>query len=387
MRTSARAAWDLRPNALSLRLAERRRAGGEILDLSESNPTRAGIDYPAEEIREALSDGRVLAYEPAPLGLPEARAAVAAYYAGRGHGVSPERILLTASTSEAYSYLFKLLCDPGDRVLVPAPSYPLFEFLATLEGVRPEPYPLRYADGWEIDLERLRALATSETRAIIVVSPNNPTGSFLKHRELAALREIAASSGAALIADEVFGDYAFGTDPERVATLAEEEEMLSFALSGLSKVAGLPQIKAGWVVVSGPRAEAALSRLELIADTFLSVSTPAQVALPRLLSAGARIREGIRRRLAENDAVLRAALSRGSACSRLAVEGGWYATLRLPRTRAEEEWVLSLLGDRGVLVHPGHFFDFPAEPYVVLSLLTAPPVFREGVARLVDLVG
>ncbi len=363
---SSRLQWDARPNRLAIALQARRAARAEVLDLTESNPTRAGFVYPAEEILAALADPRSLAYEPAPAGLPEAREAVA-----RHHGVAPERVLLTASTSESYSYLFKLLANPGDEVLTPRPSYPLFDYLAALESVRVAHYPLEYHGAWSVDLDALERAVTGRTRAVIVVNPNNPTGSFLKRHEMERLARL----GLPIVTDEVFADYSFGR--ERACSLAGVEG--AFTLSGLSKVAGLPQIKAGWIIAPPP----AIERLELIADTYLSISTPVQHALPRLLAAGAAVREQIGRRVREHLDWLRAAIRAAPACELLDVEGGWYATLRVPRTRGEEEWCLELL-DRGVLVQPGFFYDFEREAFLVISLLTRPEIFREGVSRLIE---
>jgi alanine-synthesizing transaminase len=384
MRFSRRASWDLRPNRLAQLLEARRLSGEPILDLTESNPTRADLPYPAAQILEALAQRRVLCDAPAAQGLPVAREAIAAYYTSRGYPVDPARVFCTASTSEAYSFAFKLLCDPGDEILVPSPSYPLFEFLAALESVRPVPYPLVYHDGWEIDLAALRDAVSPATRILVVVNPNNPTGSFLKKKELATLREIGLRHGLTLVSDEVFGDYAFGPDPERVQTLATEEAVSCLSLSGLSKVVGLPQVKLGWVVVSGPDAAAVCERLEVVADTYLSVSTTAQLGAPALLALRPRLGRAIAERIGENWRCLPEILGARTPCSVLRCEGGWYATLQLPRTRSEEEWVLGLLETQGVLVHPGHFFDFPGEPYAVLSLLTAPATWRQGVARLGD---
>jgi hypothetical protein len=379
---SARLPWDLPPNRLSQALARRNSAGAEVLDLAESNPTRAGFSYPAEEILAALPDARSLLYEPAPAGLLSAREAVAAYYAARGCAVAPDRILLTASTSEAYACLFKLLADPGDEVLVPRPSYPLFEFLAQLESLRVAQYPLAYAEGWSLDAEALARAASARTRAILVVNPNNPTGSFLKRRELERLTTLCAERNLALICDEVFADYALGPDPERVVPLAGFEGALTFCLSGLSKIAGLPQLKLGWIVASGPQAVPAVERLELIADTYLSVGTPVQHALPRLLEAAPILQRQITQRVQSNLDFLAAQVRRQPAAELLEVEGGWYATLRVPQTRSEEEWALELLERDGVLIQPGFFYDFEAEAFLVLSLLTPPAIFREGVARL-----
>jgi aspartate/methionine/tyrosine aminotransferase len=388
---SARFHWDLRPNRLTQAIAAKRAAGARILDLTESNPTHAGLHYPGEIVRALEGDG-MLAYEPAPAGMPAAREAVSAYYAARGHTVPVERILLTASTSEAYAYLFKLLTNAGDEVLVPRPSYPLFEFLADMESAAVRQYRLEYHGGWSIDLHAVERALTPRTRAIVLVNPNNPTGSYVKRGELSALTALCARRGVALISDEVFADYAFTEDADRVATLATPlvtppagvEECLTFSLSGLSKVAGLPQMKLGWMVVNGPavlRAEA-WEKLEWIADTYLSVSTPVQCAAARLLAAGEEVQRQIRRRTAENLASARGALA-GSPANILAVEGGWYITLQVPRVKGEEEWTLTLLEQADVLVQPGYFYDFEAEAYLVVSLLTAPEIFREGITRLV----
>jgi aspartate/methionine/tyrosine aminotransferase len=384
---SSRFHWDLRPNRIARALEERRRAGARILDLTESNPTRAGMEYPPE-IWRAFEDPRLLVYEPAPAGSLAAREAVAAYYAARGQRVGPERILLTASTSEAYAYLFKLLTDPGDNVLVPRPSYPLFEFLANMESIEVRQYPLAYHGGWSIDLGALAATANEGTRAVVVVNPNNPTGSYVKRGELAALTGLCAERGMALISDEVFADYALAPDAERVPTLAGVEDCLAFSTSGLSKVAGLPQMKLGWIVAGGPaglRADA-VERLEWIADTYLSVGAPVQCAAPRLLAAGEDVQRRIRRRTAANLARARETLA-GSAANTLEVEGGWYVTVQAPRVRREEEWALELLVRDGVLVQPGYFYDFESEAYLVLSLLTEPEIFVEGIARVRRAVG
>jgi aspartate/methionine/tyrosine aminotransferase len=366
---SSRFHWDLRPNRLTELLRAKRAAGAGVLDLTESNPTHAGLEY-NREIVAALADARALRYDPAPAGMPEARDAVARYYAARGHAVAPDRILLTASTSEAYAFLFKLLCDPGDEVLVPRPSYPLFEFLADMENVSVRQYPLRYHGEWSIDREALQQAITDRTRAVIVVSPNNPTGSYLKRDELEFLRGLNLP----LISDEVFADYAFAADATRVTTLAGE----GFAMSGLSKVAGLPQMKLGWIVVPGVEA---MERLEWIADTYLSVSTPVQCAAAALLEAGELVQRQIRERCALNLALLRETLA-GSAADVLHVEGGWCAPIKMPRIRSEEEWTLELLSNENVLLQPGFFYDFESEAFLVASLLTPPDVFEKGIRRL-----
>lgn len=378
---SSRLNWSLPQNRLSALLAEKCRAGGLILDLTESNPTRAGFDYPQGEILASLSDPVAMRYDPTPCGLLTAREAVAGYYLQRGLAIQPERVLLTASTSEAYAYLFKLLANPGDEILAPRPSYPLFEFLAGLESVAIRQYPLRYDGVWHIDFDALERSITARTRAIVVVNPNNPTGSFLKLAELQSLEALAVKHRLAILSDEVFRDYALGDDPQRVSTLAGESEAMTFSMSGLSKIGGLPQMKAGWIVCSGPESVVAQQALELIADTYLSVSAPVQVALPRLLELSSSVLDQIRQRTAANFAHLRDAV-RNSAASVLRVEGGWYAVLQVPRTRSEEEWVLRLLGESDVLVQPGFFYDFESEAFLVLSLLTEPATFREGLVRL-----
>jgi aspartate/methionine/tyrosine aminotransferase len=381
---SSRFHWDFRTNRLTLALEAMRRDGARILDLTESNPTRAGFEYPPEIVR-AFDDPRMLVYEPSPAGAAEARQAVASYYAARGERVETERILLTASTSEAYAWLFKLLCDAGDHVLVPRPSYPLFEFLANLESVEVRPYPLVYHGGWSIDLDSLAAAVSQRTRAVVLVNPNNPTGSYVKRAELETLSRLCAQRRVALISDEVFSDYALGEAPdeERVGTLVGVEECLAFSMSGLSKVAGLPQMKLGWTVASGPaklRAEA-MEKLEWIADTYLSVSTPVACAAAKLLASGVLVQRQIRERTAGNLAVAREALA-GSAAGILAVEGGWYITVRMPRIRGEEDWAIQLLTQESVLTQPGFFYDFESEAFLIVSLLTMPEVFREGIARL-----
>jgi aspartate/methionine/tyrosine aminotransferase len=381
---SSRLHWDLQPNRIAVALAAKRAAGSEILDLTESNPTRAGFDYPGEEILAALHDEHALIYEPAPAGLQAAREAISRHYAARGLSMEPARIVISASTSESYAWLFKLLADAGDHVLVPRPSYPLFEFLAQLESVCVDGYPLVYHDGWQIDFEALERAVTRQTRAIVLVNPNNPTGSFLKRHELARLIALCGERELAIVSDEVFADYAFAPDPARVSSLTGVNEVLTFCLSGLSKIAGLPQMKLGWTAIGGPadlRAQAA-EGLELIADTYLSASTPVQHALPRLLAAGAGVRQQIIERVRGNLECLRSMVGTGSSGELLKVEGGWCATLRVPRTRTEEEWCLDLLEHDSTLVQPGFFYDFDSEAFLIVSLLTERGKFREGVRRL-----
>jgi len=379
---SSRFHWDFHPNRLTQALAAKRAAGARVLDLTESNPTHAGLEFPAQILTAFAGEG-ILAYEPSPAGSPAAREAVSAYYGARGYRVTPDRILLTASTSEAYSYLFKLLATPGDEVLVPRPSYPLFEFLATMESVVVRPYTLVYHGGWAIDLHALEGAVSERTRAIVLVNPNNPTGSYVKGGELDALVRLCRRREIALISDEVFSDYALSNDAHRVTTLSGVEECLAFSMSGLSKVAGLPQMKLGWIVAGGPpvlRREA-MEKLEWIADTYLSVSTPVQCAAAQLLDAGEQVQRQIRQRCAANLAFARESLE-GSSANLLRVEGGWYVTLQVPRVRSEEEWTLELLDRADVLVQPGFFYDFESEAFLVVSLLTEEEIFKEGVKRL-----
>ena len=378
---SSRLNWAPHPNRLAELRAQKEAQGAQVLDLTESNPTRVGLEYPQQEILAALSASQTLRYRPLPRGLDTAREAVADYYRERGTDIGPERIVLTASTSEGYAYLFKLLANPGDEILAPRPSYPLFEFLAGLESVHVRQYPLRYDGVWHIDFDALEQAITPRTRGIVVVNPNNPTGSFLKRAELERLDALAAGRGLALLSDEVFRDYAFFEEAERASTLAGDRRAMAFSMSGLSKIAGLPQMKLGWIVVSGPNRGPALEALDLIADTYLSVSTPVQVALPALLALSGGILEQIRERTVSNLALLRESI-RGSAATLLRTEGGWYAVLQVPRTRTEEEWALKLLNDCNVLIQPGFFFDFESEAFLVLSLLPEPPIFAEGLKRL-----
>lgn len=370
---SSRIAWSDPPNRLTQTLEARRAAGLEVLDLSESNPTAAGLAYPPD-LLAALADPRAMRYEPEARGLAGARRVLAETF-GLG-----DQILLTASTSEAYALLFKLLCDPGGEVLVPRPSYPLFDYLAQLESVAAKQYPLFYDHGWHADVAAMGAAVTPRTRAIVVVNPNNPTGSFVKQAELQAMVELAARHDLALISDEVFAAYPLDPPPDAVRTLHQCGAPLAFCLGGLSKYAALPQLKLGWIAASGERAAAAMARLEWIADTYLSVGSAVQWALASLLKGTEGVRDQIRARTRDNLALLQSAV-RGSAMQVLPVEAGWYATLRAPHTRSEEEWILRLL-DRGVWCQPGFFFDFESPAYLVISLLTEPAVFRDGVRRI-----
>jgi len=380
---SRRVPPDADANAVTHLLGELRAAGISIVDMTESNPTRCGIPYPAA-ILDSLSDPRALHYDPHPFGLPAARAAVAADQQRRRVSVDPAHVVLTASTSEAYGWLFKLLCDPGAAVLVPQPSYPLFEHLTALEGITAHPYALEYHGGWTIDMSSIRR-APATVRALLVVSPNNPTGSFVRAAELTELAAICRSRGWALIADEVFADYPLET-ASPVTDIAVRSDVLAFTLGGLSKTVGLPQLKLGWCIVGGLPAErdAALRALELIADSYLSVATPVQVAAADLLREGAAIRTAIQGRIGKNLKALRSAAARHPACEVLTVEGGWSAVIRVPSTGSEEDLVLNLLRRERILVHPGYFFDFAREAYVVVSLLPEVDVFEEASARLLQ---
>lgn len=378
--------WKLAPNRLTQTLQRRRAAGAEILDLTESNPTRCGLRYEESQILSALAQPESLQYQPDPKGLRSAREAVAAYYADRGavgtNGIDPDHILLTTSTSEGYSFVFRLLCDPGDEVLVPAPSYPLFELLADVQDVKLVPYPLFYDHGWHLDRHSLRTAITERTRTVLVVHPNNPTGSYVKPGEAEALSRLCREHELALVSDEVFLDYAHAGPP--CPSFAGSTGALTFTLSGLSKISALPQMKVAWIVISGPRelAAGARERLEMIADTYLSLSTPLQLAMPRLLEQRHSISRQLLQRIASNLAELDSQLVRQKDCQRLQIEGGWYAVLRVPVTRSDEELAVELLERESVLIHPGHFYDFPGDGYLVLSLITPADTFSEGVTRL-----
>ena len=387
---SKRFKWSLESNRFARVIEAKKKSGARILDLTESNPTRAGFDYPVEEILGALAQTPAMLYEPAPRGLLLAREAVAGYYAERGFNVDPERIHLTASTSEAYSYLFKLLADQGQSVLVPQPSYPLFEFLAALEGVELHPYELSYAHpaGWRIDFDSVEKAIDANTRAIILVSPNNPTGSFVKLGEVERLNAICARHNLALIADEVFGDYGFRDDESRAGSLVSNNSVLTFVMSGFSKILALPQMKLGWIVTNGPAdlRDEAVERLDFIADTFLSVGAPVQHAAPSWLRLRRELQNQILDRARGNLNWL-GNVTEGAPLRLLNVEGGWCATLELPRYFTEEEWALALLEKDDVLAHPGYFYDFPREAFLVLSLLPRAEIFREAVNRILARVG
>src|SRR6266851_1302335 len=372
--------WNLTPNRLSQALAAHRAAGKPLLDLTISNPTECGFSYDGPGILEALSNPAAL-YEPNAKGLEPARRAVAAYYAARDDDVSPEDIFLTTSTSEAYSYVFRSLCNPGDELLIPEPSYPLFNFLAEIQDVKLVRYPLLYDHGWQSDFHSLEQAITPRTRGVIVVHPNNPTGHFTRRAEMSKLNAICSAREIAIIADEVFLD--FSLEENRSESFAANQGALTFTLSGLSKISGLPQMKAAWVVVSGPQEwkREALARLEVIADTYLSMNAPVQLALPTLLEQRHAFQKQLMSRVRRNLAELDRQLVGQKACTRLTVEGGWYALLRVPATRSDEDLAIELLTTKGVYVHPGHFYDFPSDGYLVLSLITAEADFSRGLAE------
>jgi alanine-synthesizing transaminase len=374
-------------NRLAVALDRRRANGDPITDLTLSNPTRAGLTYPPGMLAPLAQD-RALCYEPEPFGLLSARQAVSDDFARRGVAVPVNRTVLTASTSEAYSLLLKLLCDPGDAVLAPRPSYPLVEYLTDLDGVSLEHYRLEFHGRWELDLEDLREKAGSgRMRAIIMINPNNPTGSVVTDAELDAVASIARDHDLALISDEVFADYPIsGAVP---ASALRQEKALTFALGGLSKSAGLPQVKLGWIAISGPDrvVKDALERLETICDAYLSVATPVQVAAADLLAAGASVRTQIHERVRQNFAQLTAIASANPACAVLPVEAGWYAVVQVPAVESEDAIVLDLLEQTGVLVHPGYFFDFEREAFLVVSLLPDPQVFASAAQALFGQIG
>jgi aspartate/methionine/tyrosine aminotransferase len=376
----------LAANRLTTTLAALRSGGRPIIDLTLSNPTIADVEYPPG-LLNALASARGLVYRPEPFGLRKAREAVAADYDRRGVSVSASRIVLTASTSEAYSLLFKVLCDPGTDILVPRPSYPLLDHLARLDALQPRFYDLEYHHRWSIDFASLERAVTPAVRAIVVVSPNNPTGSRIGWDELDRLDRFAFEHDAALIVDEVFVDYDLtgGAGTEPGVPLRAESSSLVFSLGGLSKSIGLPQAKLAWIAAGGPPTivDEALARLEFAADAYLSVSTPVQEAAADLLHAGRGIRDQIQERVASNYRHLVRSVPQESGCTTLHAEGGWYGVVRVPEIASEEDLVLSLLEGDGVLTHPGYFFDFQRGAHIVVSLLPAPGPFREGIARLI----
>lgn len=386
---SSRLAWNSPENRLSMlrrRLAD---SGRQILDLTGTNPTTCGLGNWDAAIAAAMGCPGSALYQPDPAGLAIARAAVANDYATLGAAVHPDSLVLTASTSESYSFLFPLLCNPGDEILVPSPSYPLFGDLAGLAAVHTAAYHLRYAGEWWLDFASVEAAISPRTRALVVVNPNNPTGSYLRVQDAVRLMQFCAAHGLVLIADEVFWEYPLAA-PEDRAWFAggEDPPCLCVSLGGLSKSAGMPQMKLGWMLVRGPEEERArlLSRLHWVADTYLSVSTPVQRALPALLAVGAEIRQTIQERLRSNATLLRARLDELPLVSLLPAEGGWSAILRLPASHDDEWWCERLLEDAGVLLQPGYYFDLPGPSHAILSLLTPTPEMEEGLRRLAECI-
>lgn len=380
---SRRTQWDLTPNRLTQAHQEAVASGKELIDLTISNPTRAEIQYNENAILDALRNPQSLDYDPQPKGLRSARESVAGYYASE---VDPESLILTTSTSEGYSFVFRLLCNPGDEILVPKPSYPLFDFLAELQDVNLVPYSLIYDHGWQIDFHSLENAITAKSRGIVLVHPNNPTGSYVSINERRQLNQLCHRHKLALIVDEVFLDYAHDDEPE--PSFAANKDALTFTLSGISKISALPQMKLAWITASGPLTDlaTAIKRLEIIADTYLSLNAPVQLAASVLLDQRKTIQPRIVSRIRANVAELDRQLAVQKSCTRLAMQGGWYAVVRIPVTGSDEDFAVKLLQRSGVFVHPGHFYDFPNYGYLVLSLIAPEKEFQSGVSALLQLV-
>jgi aspartate/methionine/tyrosine aminotransferase len=379
---SDRTGWNLEENRLSRALAEGRASGQPIFDLTRSNPTECGFAYDGETLQRTFAPEGTLRYAPDPRGVKAAREAVCAYYAAQELPVGIDSLVLTSGTSEAYSFVFRLLCNPGDEVLIPAPSYPLFDFLADLCDVKLVRYPLCYDHGWQIDFAALAAASSAKTRAVVVIHPNNPTGHYASASERARLSHFCAKKGIALIADEVFLDFSL-KDPREQSFLSSNG-VLTFALSGISKICGLPQMKLAWIAVAGPAQlkKDALARLEVIADSYLSVATPVQLAAPALLAMRISFQAQVMDRVRANLRELAGQLSAQSACNQLACDGGWSAVLRVPAVQSDEDLALALLTQRGVYLHPGHFYDFAQPGHLVGSLIVSGQEFAEGLRRV-----
>lgn len=376
---SRRTLWESSSNRLTELLEARRASGLRVIDLTVSNPTLCGFDYPEKRILDALSGPESLKYRPDPHGLEPARESIAAFYRARGVEVPIEDIFITASTSESYSHLFRLLCNPGDSVVIPTPSYPLFDYLAGINDVGTQYYRLERGARWSLDADSLRKAMIRTAKAVLAVDPHNPTGMFLSPDESRAMASIAAAHGAAIIVDEVFGEYRFDGAPV-AARPAEQPAGLAFLLNGLSKLAALPQLKIGWIALRGDRRlrDAARARLEILNDIFLSAGTPAQAGLPELIEAGAGVRGQVLDRVRGNFAALRGALDGVAGCSVLPCEGGWNAVVRLPAGLGDDECATGLLDEAGVYCYPGYFFDFEEDDVMVVSLLPPAMEFREG---------
>jgi alanine-synthesizing transaminase len=386
---SPRTSWKHEENAYTRALRRHRESGKQIFDLTASNPTTCGFAYDQQAILSALQSPEALRYNPDPKGLRQAREAVAAYYGGRNgaQNFDPERLILTTSTSEAYSFLFRLLCEPGDEVLIAQPGYPLFDFLATIQDVKLASFRLLYDHGWQIDFADLAGKLNRRTRAILLVHPNNPTGHFTSEAEAGQLNTICLSRGIALVVDEVFLDYeiAGAASPRRrCPTFAFNEEALTFVLSGLSKISCLPQMKVAWIAAGGPGQLVceAMSRLEIVSDTYLSLNAPVQHGLEALLNLRHGIQSQVTKRIGENLRELDNQVAGQNLVSRLALEGGWYAVLRVPAVQSDEELAIRLLEGSSVLVHPGHFYEFAGDGYLVVSLITPAEEFRQGIGGL-----
>jgi alanine-synthesizing transaminase len=384
---SSRTQWNTTPNRIS-RLVEEKRSRGElIVNLTESNPTMCGFIYPEKEIRSALSHESVLVYQPDPRGLLGARTALAKYYTTRGAPIDPKHVVFTSSTSEAYSYLFKLLCNPEDEILVPRPSYPLFEFLSQINDVVSKNYRLVYDGEWHVDFESLKTNLTDRTKAIVLIHPNNPTGSYIAQVEFDQICSLAAQYQCAIIIDEVFEPYLISSDNHRQYTLHAPDSVLTFSLNGISKLLGLPQLKLSWIIVHGNswQTSETLNRLDILADTFLSVNTPVQNALPNLLQCAPAIQTHIRTRIRTNHESLKSCFAQ-SKVSVLNSEGGWYGILQLPQNMSDEEWVLDFLIHKNILVYPGHFFELDQKACIIISLLPLPGAFQRAIGNMLRFI-
>ena len=390
---SKRTGWKLEENAYTTALRRHRQSRKSVLDLTASNPTTCGFQYDEAAILSALQAPSALQYDPEPKGLASARAAVVEYYRQREPAaqIPPEHLILTTGTSEAYSFLFRLLCEPGDEIVIAHPSYPLFDFLATIQDVKLRPFQLVYDHGWQMDFRGLQEAIGPRTRAILLVHPNNPTGNFIGTREAGQLQKICRERQLALVVDEVFLDYAIRPAKSRSkihASFVSSEQALTFVLSGLSKIAALPQMKIGWIAASGPDSlvRDAMARLEIISDTYLSLSAPMQYALPALLGQRKQMQPQLLTRIETNLAQLDGNLARQKLVSRLEIEGGWYGVLRVPAVQSDEELAIRLLQEHSVLVQPGHFYEFADEGYLIVSLLSPATEFSEGISRLLACV-